>query len=87
MSENSSPDQQLAHLVADALVQSGLLLPDERLETAEQIAAGEMTSRDWVTVIAKATSGQAGAGNDGEWDWTDQGSEVPGSDTGDIDPF
>jgi len=82
-----TPDEQLAHLIANALVQSGLLLPDERLEAAEQIAAGEMTGEAWMAMIARAVSSGTGAADDGEWDWTNQDSEVPGSDSGDSDPF
>jgi hypothetical protein len=87
MPASGTPDEQLAHLIANALIQSGLLLPDERLEVAEQIAAGEMTGEEWVAMIARAVNGKAGAADDGEWNWSDQDSEVSGGDTGDIDPF
>lgn len=63
---SGTPDEQLAHLIANVLIQSGLLLSDESLEVAEKIAAGDMTGEEWVAMIARAVSGGAGAADNGE---------------------
>ncbi len=60
MSDMTTPSENLAALVVDRLIQSGLLRADKRDALIAKIAAGSMKGEDWKSEIdlasLKATS-------------------------------
>jgi hypothetical protein len=53
-----SPDEELAALIANRLVENGLISPERYDEVAEQIAAGKATVEDWRFWIEMGPAGQ-----------------------------
>jgi hypothetical protein len=61
-----SPDEELAALIAERLVERGLIEAGRRAEVAGKIAAGRATPEDWYLWIELGPAGRAGGGDDAE---------------------
>jgi len=62
---NSSPQEQLAQEITDALIESKLVAADKRKRLQKKIAAGELKAEDWSLMIELAAGQNGNLENDG----------------------
>ena len=61
-----TPDEELASLIADRLVENGLIAADRRDEVSAKIAAGTATQEEWQLWIELGPSVQTVGGGDAQ---------------------